>query len=185
MQVPVQISFRHMDPDSSARTQVEQRLAELEQYHDRITACHVVVEAAHRHHRQGKLFQVKIDLTVPGRTIAVGRDPAEHHAHEDAHVAIRDAFDAVRRRLEDHVRRVRGEEKTHAPPQIGRIARVFPERGYAFLTTADGEEVYVHANSVAEGGFAALHPGDKVRYVLAPDPGEKGPQASTVVPLAG
>ena len=183
MQVPVQITFRHMEPDSSARTQVEHRLAELEQFYDRITACQVVVEASHRHHRQGKLYQVRIDLTVPGRTIAVGRDPAEHHAHEDAHVAIRDAFDAVRRQLEDHARRARGEEKLHAPAQIGRITQLFPERGYGFLTTGEGEEIYVHQNSVAEGGFAKLKIGDRVRYVLAPDPGEKGPQASTVVPL--
>ena len=185
MQVPVQITFRHMDPNTSARAQVERRLAELEQFYDRITACQVVLEASGRQHRQGNLFHVRIDLTVPGRTISVVRDPAAHHAHEDAHVAIRDAFDAARRRLEDHVRRARGEEKTHAPPQVGRITRVFPDRGYAFLTTEDGEEVYVHANSVAEGGLAALHPGDKVRYVLAPDPGEKGAQASTVVPLPG
>jgi len=36
---------------------------------------------------------------------------------------------------------------------------------------------------VANGGFAKLKLGDRVRYVLAPDPGEKGPQASTVVPI--
>ena len=183
MQVPVQITFRHMDPDTSARTQVEHRVAEVEQFYDRITACQVVVEASHQHHRQGKLYQVRIDLTVPGRTIAVGRDPAEHHAHEDAHVAIRDAFDAARRQLEDHARRGRGEEKTHAPPQVGRITKMFSDRGYAFLTTADGEEIYVHPNSVVEGGFDKLKVGDKVRYALAPDPGEKGPQASTVVRL--
>jgi hypothetical protein len=33
---------------------------------------------------------------APGRVMTVGRDPAEHHAHEDVHVAIRDAFGAVR-----------------------------------------------------------------------------------------
>ncbi len=183
MQVPVQITFRHMEPDSSARTQVEHRLAELEQFYDRIIACQVVVEESHRHQRQGKIFHIRIEMTVPGRTITVDRDPAEHHAHEDAHVAIRDAFDAVRRQLEDHARRQRGEEKVHAAAPIGHITQVFPDRGYAFLTTAEGEEVYVHRNSVAEDGFARLRVGDKVRYALAPDPGEKGPQASTVVPL--
>ncbi len=183
MQVPPRITFRNMDTDTSAREQVERRLAELEQFHPRITSCQVVVEAEHRHHQQGKLYHVNIELNVPGRTIVVGREPAAHHAHEDAHVAIRDAFDGVRRQLEDHVRRARGEEKTHAAPQIGRIARIFPEHGYAFLLTETGEEVYVHANSVVAGGFAHLRTGDKVRYELAPDPGEHGPQASTVVPL--
>lgn len=183
MQVPVQITFRHMDPNTSAREQVERRVAELEQFYDRITACQVVLEASGRQHRQGNLFHVRIDLTVPGRSISVGRDPAAHHAHEDAHVAIRDAFDAARRQLEDYVRRMGGETKTHAEAPVGRITKLFPERGYAFLTTAEGEEIYVHRNSVAEDGFARLKIGDKVRYALAPDPGEKGPQASTVVPL--
>ena len=183
MQVPPRISFRNMDPDTSAREQIEHRIAELAQFHDRITSCQVVMEAEHRRQHQGKLYHLTVELNVPGRTIVVGRDPAAHHAHEDAHVAIRDAFNAVRRQLEDHARRARGEEKTHAPAQVGRIVRIFPERGYAFLLTESGEEVYVHANSVIEGGFARLKEGDNVRYVLAPDPGEKGPQASTVVPL--
>ncbi len=185
MQVPPRITFRNMDADTSAKEQVEHRIAELEQFYDRITSCQVVMEEEHRHHQQGRLFHVTVELNVPGRTIVVGREPAAHHAHEDAHVAIRDAFDAARRQLEDHVRRARGEEKTHIPPQIGRIVRIFPERGYAFLLTESLEEVYVHANSVTNDGFARLKVGDNVRYVLAIDPGEKGPQASTVVPLSG
>jgi len=180
MQVPVQITFRHMDPPESAERQIHARVEELERFYPRITACHVVLEADHRRHQQGKLFQVRVEVTVPGRVIAVGRDPAEHHAHEDAHVAIRDAFDAVRRRLEDHARRARGDEKTHEAPQFGRISQVFPDRGYAFLATDTGEEVYIHRNSVVNDGFGKLRVGDRVRYVLSPDPGEKGLQASTV-----
>lgn len=184
MQVPPRISFRNMDADTSARDQVERRVAELEQFYPRITSCDVVLEAEHRRHQQGKLFHVRVELQVPGRTIVVGREPGAHHAHENAHVAIRDAFDAARRQLEDHARRARGEEKTHAPPLVGRIARIFPDRGYAFLATEGGEEIYVHANAVVAGGFAQLLQGDTVRYVLAPDPGKHGPQASTVVRLA-
>ena len=182
MQVPVQVAFRHMEPSPAADQQIRSRVAELEQFYPRIIACHVVLEADHRQHRQGNLFHVRVEVTVPGRVVAVGRDPAEHHAHEDAHVAIRDAFDAVRRQLEDHARRARGDEKTHAAPQIGHINQIFPDRGYAFLVTETGEEVYVHHHSVVNGGFDKLRVGDQVRYELSPDPGEKGPQASTVVP---
>jgi cold shock CspA family protein/ribosome-associated translation inhibitor RaiA len=182
MPVPVQVTFRHMEPAPAAEEQIRSRAAELEEFYPRIIACHVVLEADHRHHRQGNLFRVRIEITVPGRVLSVGRDPAAHHAHEDAHVAIRDAFDAVRRQLEDHIRRARGDEKTHAVPQIGRIKQIFPDRGYAFLVTETGEEVYVHRNSVVNDGFAKLRVGDQVRYELSPDGGEKGPQASTVVP---
>jgi len=173
-----------MEPSESVETQIRHRIAELEQFYPRITAVTAVFEAEHRHHHSGRLYRCRLDVVVPGRTIHVGRNPAAHHAHEDAHVAIRDAFDAARRQIEDHVRQARGDEKTHEAPQIGRITEVFPDRGYAFLITDTGEEIYVHRNSVVNGGFDKLTVGGTVRYALAPDPGEKGPQASTVVPLA-
>jgi cold shock CspA family protein/ribosome-associated translation inhibitor RaiA len=184
MQVPVQITFRHMDPSSFVEELIRQRVDELKQFYPRITACDVVLEKDHRRHRQGNLFHVRVRLEIPGHTIAVKREPPEHHAHEDVRVAVRDAFDAVRRQLEDYARRMRADVKTHEAPQIGRITKVFTERGYAFLETETGDEVYVHQNAVVNGGFAKLQVGMKVRYVLSPDPGEKGAQASTVVPLA-
>jgi ribosomal subunit interface protein len=183
MPATLQISFRNMDPSSACEDQVRGRVAELDKFYDRIIACHVVLEEQHRHHQQGRIFHVRVDLVVPGREIVVRRDPGEHHAHEDMHVAIRDAFDAVRRQLEDHVRRMDNQTKTHEEPAVGRIATVFPERDYGFLVTDTGEEVYVHRNSVVHGSFDALQVGDKVRYVVDPEEGEKGPQASTVVPL--
>jgi len=183
MVVPVRLSFRGMKPSASAEAQVQKRADELEQFHPRIVACKVMLEEATRRQHQGKIFHVRIDLTVPGREIVVNRDPAEHHAHEDLNVAIRDAFNAARRQLEDHVRLQGSAVKAHEEPLIGRIVTLFPEKGYGFLTTATGEEVYVHRNAVPHGGFEKLRLGDRVRYVLAVDPGEKGVQASTVVPL--
>ena len=100
----LQITFRHMDPSPAIEARIRGRAEELVQFYDRITSCRVVVECRHRRHQQGKLFSVSIDLTIPGREIVVGRDPGANHAHEDAHVAVRDAFDALRRRLEDEVR---------------------------------------------------------------------------------
>lgn len=110
----VQITFRHMDPSPALEARIRQRVAELDQFYDRIVTCRIVVDCQHRHHHQGKLFRVGIDVTVPGREIVVGRESDANHAHEDAHVAVRDAFDAVRRQLEDHVRCRRGDTKTHA-----------------------------------------------------------------------
>ena len=89
-------------------------------------------------HRQGTIYHVRVDLTVPGGEVVVNREPGEDHAHEDLHVAIRDAFDAARRRLQDRMRRLDGQTKLHEPQPIGRIARVFAERDHAFLETADG-----------------------------------------------
>ncbi len=183
MAVPVQISFRGLAPSEFLQAEVQKRADALEHFTDRIIACKVMLEEGHRRQHQGNIFHVRIDITVPGREIVVSRDPAEHHAHEDMHVAIRDAFNAARRQLEDHVRRQDGAVKAHEAPLVGRVVTLFPERGYGFIATDTGEEIYIHRNSVVNGGFARLRLGDKVRYVLAPEPGEKGAQASTVEPL--
>ena len=108
MPLNLQITFRDMDTSPSVEAQVRHRVEELEEISDRIETCRVIIEAAHRHHRQGKLYQVHIDIAVPGRHVVVNRNPGEDHAHEDLHVAIRDAFDAARRQLQDRMRRLDG-----------------------------------------------------------------------------
>ena len=109
----IQLSFRNMDPVPSAEAQVRARVAELEQLSDRVSACRVVLDAAHRHPRQGRIYDVHIELSVPNGPIVVTRNPGEDHAHEELSVAIRDAFDAARRRLQDHMRRMDGATKPH------------------------------------------------------------------------
>jgi ribosomal subunit interface protein len=111
MQVPLHITFREMDPSAAVDERVREKAVWLEQFCDDITACHVVVEERHRHRHQGRLFHVRIDLTVPGKVLVVNREPHEHQAHEDVYVAIRDAFDAARRQLEDFVRERRDDHR--------------------------------------------------------------------------
>ena len=183
MQAPLQITFRHMDSSEAVAARIRERAGELERFSDRIISCRVVVECRHPRRRQGNLFRIRVDLKIPGREIAVGRDPAAHHSHEDVYVAIRDAFDAARRALEDHVRERRGEVKLHAVPEHGRIARLLPEQNGGFILSADGNEIYFHRNSVANSGFDKLAVGDEVRFVAQHSESAEGPQASTVVPL--
>lgn len=182
MQLPLQVTFRHMDTSPAIEARIRQRAEELERYFDRIISCRVVVECRHRQN-QGNLFHVIVDLRVPGSEIVVGRDPAAHHAHEDVYVALRDAFDAARRLLEDHARKFRGEVKRHLVPDHGRIVRFIPEEDCGFIQSGDGSEVYFHRNSVVHGGFDKLTVGDEVRFVAQYDESAKGPQASTVVPI--
>ena len=183
MRLPLQITFRHMEPSPALEARIRQRADELDQFFDRITACRVVVECRNPRRQQGMLFEVRIDLTLPGREIAVGREPGLNHAHEDAHVAVRDAFDAARRQLEDHARHRRGAVKSHAVPDHGRIARLLPDRDCGFIRTDAGDEIYFHRNSVAGGGFDKLVIGAEVRFVAQHSESAEGPQASTVVPL--
>ena len=120
MTLPLQITFRHMDPSPALEAKIRRKAAELEQCFDRITACRVVVECRHRHRHQGNLFAVRVDLSVPGSQLVAGRNHAFDPTHEDAYVAAHDAFDAARRQLEDHIGAIRDGAK-HAG-----IARVEP-----------------------------------------------------------
>jgi ribosomal subunit interface protein len=113
MPFPLEISFRNMDPSAAVEARIREKAAKLERFHDRIVNCTVVVEAPHRHHHKGKLYSVRIDVSVPGADLVVDRAKPLDHSHEDVYVAVRDAFNAAARRLEDHTRRMRGHVKNH------------------------------------------------------------------------
>lgn len=179
MQIPLQIAFRDMPPSEAVEARVRDRTTALERFHPRITGCHVVVEAHHRHHHQGQLYHVAIHLVLPEGEIAVTRDPAEHHAHEDVFVAVRDAFDAAERRLQDRVRRLRGVVKHHEPTAYGTVGQLFPDHGF-IRSASDGQEIYFHRNSVLDGKFDQLEAGLEVRFALHEGEGQQGAQASTV-----
>lgn len=115
MQLPLQITFRNLDRSLAVEAKVRERVDELETLFDRITGCRVIVEALHKHHRTGNQFHVRVDLTVPECEFVASHGADEHHAYTDLYVAIRDAFDNIRRQLDDHVARVRSSVHTAAP----------------------------------------------------------------------
>jgi cold shock CspA family protein/ribosome-associated translation inhibitor RaiA len=178
MQVPTQINFRNVSHSEQVEAQVREHAAKLEEFFDRITSCHVVIEEPHKHHRCGNLFHVRIHLTVPGRELVVDREPSEDRAREDMRVTIRDAFKAMQRQLEDYVRQLRGDTKTHEVAPHGRVVRVLAAEGYGFLETSDGRTVYFNRNSVVDDAFDRLEPGMEVRFTE--EEGDKGPQATAV-----
>lgn len=179
VQMEMQVSFRNLGYSAAIASAVRERAAKLEKFYPRITSLRVIIEPSERRHHQGNLYHVRVDMTLPGHEIIVRRDPAEHHAHEDIYVAIRDAFDATRRQLEDYVRRrFRGRKRHHEEPMHGLVTRIFPNEDCGFLSSVDGREVYFHRNSVLAGEFDSLQVGDEVCF--SETLGEKGPQASTV-----
>ncbi|HWD58343.1 MAG TPA: HPF/RaiA family ribosome-associated protein [Stellaceae bacterium] len=114
MTVPLQITFRDLPHSSAVETQIRERAENLQRVFDRLTACRVIVEGRHRPQRAGRVAHLCIELSVPGRTITIGRGAAELESHDDVFVAVRAAFDAARRRLDRHAQRRRGEVKTHS-----------------------------------------------------------------------
>ena len=178
MKVPLQITFRHMARSDDVEARIRERAEKLDRIYDGIMTGRVVVDLPQQRQRKGKIFLVRIDLTVPGRELVVNRDPLLNHAHEDVHVAVEDAFDAVERILKEYSREIQGEVKTDVVQDRGLVDRLFPEEGYGFIQTRDGRDIYFHRNSVLNGGFERLRQGMEVRF--SEEEGEKGPQASTV-----
>lgn len=178
MQLPLQITFRNIPQSDAVEARIREKVQKLEQMHENIISCRVVVETPHAHKHKGKLFQIRIDLAVPDGDIVVSHSSNDKHQHEDAYVAIRDAFNAARRQLDSRVARQRGEIKTHEVPPHGKIIELVPEEDYGRIRCADGREIYFHRNSVINESYEKLDIGNDVRYVE--EVGELGPQASTV-----
>ena len=109
MTTPLKIRTRQFPPTESIEREVRDRFSQLERVYDRITGAHVTLEAPIRHHRKGGPFAVRIDVAVPGSEILVTRTAAE-----DLYVAIREAFGAARRRLEEHADRLHHDVKAHS-----------------------------------------------------------------------
>ncbi len=182
MPIPIQISYEDLEPSPAIEARIEREAAKLERFAHRINRCHVTVVGASGNRRHGDLFHVRIRITAPGHTdVVADRNPDADHAHEDVQVAIRDAFNALRRRLQDRSRRLAGQTKVHEAPPHGRVSRIVRDEGYGFIETSDGQELYFHRNAVVNDGFDRLREGTEVRFVEAV--GDKGPQASTVHPL--
>ena len=110
MQLPIQVTFHGMPQSAALDTAIRQHAGKLDRFHPHMMSLRAVVGQMARHKQQGKEFSVRLDIKVKGGEIAINRDH-----DEDPFVAVRDAFDAARRRLEDLARRQRGAVKTHTP----------------------------------------------------------------------
>ncbi len=112
MKLPLRISLHGIKRSDALHNAIREKAEKLERYYDQIVSCRVVLELAGRRKRHGKQLTAKIDIKVPGGQIAV-----THEHDEDLQVALRDAFDAARRKLEDYARSQRGAVKRHSLPE--------------------------------------------------------------------
>ena len=141
MQVEPRITFRGVRASEGLSAEVLSRLEKLERYAPRLVGARVTVEFVGRHHRAGNRYRVTVALDMPGETIVVRQGPSLRAAaraaedevshkqdevdpgHRFAKVAVREAFEAARRQLQDYVRRQRGAVKAHAPKPTPAAAR--------------------------------------------------------------
>ncbi len=182
MQIEPRISFQNLERSDAVERAIRSRIDELEQFHPRLIGCQVVVDVPHRDKRKGRIYEIRIDLSVPGKDICVTREAGANHAHEDIYVAIRDSFDAARRLLEDQVRKTSGHRtKRHPVARRGQIVRIFADDGFGFIETPDGHEVYFDRDSLTKPTWPRLRIGSQVRFKeLEGDKGPYGIQVSLI-----
>lgn len=187
------ITFRNMEPDPALRKAIEKEIQTLERFFARLMTCRVVVEAPRR---VKGLNRVRIEAVAPRKNLVVDHTPSLHailrgagaekktkqsepaRSHRDAERAIHEAFQEMRRQLQDHLRRMDLRVKARAPESAAQIVKLFPGEDYGYLETLEGQQIYFHRNSVVDGHFDHLRLGSKVSF--AEERGEQGPQASSV-----
>jgi len=171
--LPLEVQANGVIVTPEANAYLHERIERLRRFYPRIISCRVVLDAPESHHRQGGPYRVGIQVEVPGADAHINRQQ-----DGNLHVAIRGAFDAAQRVLQDHARKQRGEVSPTQKPTRATVARLFESAGYGFLEAEDGHGVYFHRNSVLGNRFSELRPGMNVRY--AEESGVDGPQATSV-----
>lgn len=126
MAVLPQIAYRDVEPSPALERLIQAEAAKLERFFTGIVSCRVLVEHRHRRHKHGSPFNVRIDLSLPGAELVVNHSDdvrpvppasddepervhksAEHEGHKDPELAVRAAFAALKRRLQEHVKQLR------------------------------------------------------------------------------
>jgi ribosomal subunit interface protein len=114
--IPLELSFRNIDRSDFIEKNVKDRCKRLESLSDEITFCHVVVSSPHHHQKKGHHYEVHVEIRVPGTELAVTQNTGVSDSHEDFNVALRDAFDALERRLKRWKEKRRRDVKAHSRP---------------------------------------------------------------------
>jgi cold shock CspA family protein len=179
MQSSLVIAWEHMSASDALERRIEREVANLEKTFGRITACRVFVEGPGATRRNGRRYSVRIKLELPRRAeLVASRNPDQASEHEDAFVAVRDAFQALRRQLREHIRRHRPQSPRHDDRQHGVVSALQRANGHGYITADDGRQIYFHKNALIGGDFETVQTGAEVRFVE--QEGDEGPQASSV-----
>ncbi|MBX3708133.1 MAG: ribosome-associated translation inhibitor RaiA [Gammaproteobacteria bacterium] len=173
--LPVQITIRDISSSAALETHIRKKAEKLNRFYNRISSCRVVVELPQKHKHQGKLYNVRIDVTVPGKELVATRK-----VNQDIYIAVRDSFSAIVRQLEEHSHKRHGRVKTHNDVMHGHVVRIISDEGYGFIEGVDGNEYYFSVTNVSHPNFDQLYVGDAVEYYIA-DALSEGRQAQHVI----
>ena len=173
MKQPLNIHFHGMDASAAVETKAREFADKLDAMAPDLMACRVNIDLEQKHKQQGRPYGVRIDLTLPGHELVVNKVQ-----DEDVYVALRDAFDNMRRQLDEVVRIRRGQEKLHALPLHGEVVRLDDVTGTGFIRTPDGDEYYFSRDNLVDTPFEHVQPGSTVQFI--PEVGKQGRQAKRI-----
>lgn len=116
MDIPLELSFHNIDSSDALKDAVNGHLERLEQLHDHIIGCRVVIEMPHKSQKaSGNPPDVHIVLRVPGKEIVVSKELA-HNGHKkaatDAYAVLDNAFAVAASQLKAYRRISHGDVKT-------------------------------------------------------------------------
>lgn len=172
--LPLQLTIRDMTNSEALQAVIRKKAAKLQTFCNRITSCRVVIDFQQKHKHRGKLFNIRIDVTVPGKEIVSTRKSSE-----DIYIAIRDGFNALCRQLEEHSRKRNGRVKAHNHVNHGYVTRIVTDEGYGFIEDVLGDQYYFSITNASYPTFEKLMVGDAVEFV--PESMSGGLQAHHVV----
>lgn len=173
MKQPVEIRFLGMEASAAVEAAARKKVDKLDRFCTSIMTCRVSIEQAQKHQHQGRPFAVRVDVTLPGHELVVNR------VHdEDVYIALREAFDDMKRQIEDVVQFTRGQVKLHPTPLHGKVARFVDEGRCGFIRTANGDEYWFGPDNVAGTPFEHLQLGAEVQFI--PEMAAQGRQAKRV-----
>ncbi len=177
MQIPLELAFNDLPRDEAVVAMINQKVDKIEKICDYIISCRIIMD---RPQGNGNPYRVTLLIRVPPENeVVVRRESARGDTLDALPVLVRDVFDVAQRQLKELVERQRGRVKRHPEQQLTAVvSKLFAEGGYGFIRTIHGRDVYFHKNSVLHDGFDRLRLGTGVRF--EEEPGEKGPQATTV-----
>jgi cold shock CspA family protein/ribosome-associated translation inhibitor RaiA len=181
MDIPLEIAFHNVEPSAEIEGLIREHVGRLEKLYPHLVGCRVSVEMLHKQHRNGNVPEVHIAIRVPGREIAISREPhraKQRRAAPNIHTSVKDAFRAAEKRLKDFKDLQYGEVKKKEMPIQGYISQLVAEKNYGFIATGNGEELYFHRNAMANGEFDGLREGEAIHYSVVA--GDKGPSAGRV-----
>jgi ribosome-associated translation inhibitor RaiA len=115
MPLSIRITWRDIEPSAVLGARIRELAQRLSKFNAEIIHCHVIIALPHKHSHQGRVYEVRIEVTTPGTHLIAQHDHPERHSHEDPYVAVRDVFQSMRRQLEDHEKKRRQDVKHPAP----------------------------------------------------------------------